>query len=84
MDEDLEKWKKAAMEDQQPWTNISEGKTPSDSKNYKNFNVDYLPLNFVVNSKREIMAKNIELDSIPSLIEELSKKQIKKLKTNLR
>jgi thiol-disulfide isomerase/thioredoxin len=71
MDNDLQKWRSALIQDKLPWLNVCEGEMPSKSENYKSFNTSSLPLNFLVDHRKVIIAKNIDLDSLDLMLEKL-------------
>lgn len=69
LDDDLEKWKDASKSDNYPWLNISDGKGHS-SETPKNYNINAIPANVLVNAEGKIIARNIfDLETIKQILD---------------
>jgi thiol-disulfide isomerase/thioredoxin len=68
IDEDPLKWGRASRQDSIPWHNIAELTDQSKSKNIKNFVVKSIPANYVLNNKGELIGRNIDLDTLESML----------------
>jgi thiol-disulfide isomerase/thioredoxin len=69
LDEDMASWKKASLADNYPWLNISDGKGHL-SDIPKNYKINAIPANILVNDKGKIIFRNItDLDLINQLLD---------------
>lgn len=69
IDEDTLKWKQALHQEQMPWINLV---APSADWAWKNYLITAIPANFLLDSKRNIVAKNISPSEIVHIIETTS------------
>ncbi|RZK55791.1 MAG: TlpA family protein disulfide reductase [Pedobacter sp.] len=58
LDDDSKSWEKASLVDNYPWINISDGKGQS-SEIPKNYKINAIPANILVNAEGKIIARNI-------------------------
>jgi len=71
IDENSKLWKNAVEEEHIPWTNISESVQQEDSKNIKNFVIEQIPANYVVDGDGRFIARDISLDKLGAVLEKL-------------
>ena len=71
IDENPKYWMRASKQDSIPWLNIAELKEQQDSKNVKNFVVKVIPCNYLINSKGQILARDINLTELENRIAQL-------------
>ncbi|WP_316804788.1 TlpA disulfide reductase family protein [Pedobacter nototheniae] len=68
LDDDAGEWKKASLYDNYSWLNISDGKGHS-SDTPKNYKINAIPANILINSDGKIIARNIfDLDTIRQIL----------------
>jgi thiol-disulfide isomerase/thioredoxin len=69
LDDKKELWEKAVEKDELIWKNhFSDLQTFAKSENTIRFNIGFVPQNYLINSKGEIVTKNIELDSLKKVL----------------
>lgn len=68
IDDKKERWVSTSTEENIPWYDVCEAMKQEDSKNVQNFVVTSIPLNYLLNEKGEMIAKNIDLDSLNSFL----------------
>ena len=70
IDEDVEKWKKALEMENLDWINVNEnqgiyGKAPM------KYNVNQIPMNFLINPEGRVIAKNISMEKLQKVLNEI-------------
>jgi len=61
-------WLYASLKDSLPWCNVCEAVKQEDSKNIENFAVTTIPMNYLVNEKGQLIAKDIDLTKLSKLL----------------
>lgn len=61
-------WLYASLKDSLPWYNVCEAVKQEDSKNIENFAVTIIPMNYLVNEKGQLIAKDIDLTKLSKLL----------------
>ncbi|SDE98910.1 Thiol-disulfide isomerase or thioredoxin [Mucilaginibacter pineti] len=68
IDEHADQWKTALDKEKMPWKNIGEVVDQFKSKNIENFVVKSVPTSYLLNSKGEIVTRDIKIDSLKTLL----------------
>lgn len=71
LDERRDWWLRISKRDSIPWYNVCETVPVKKSKNVENFKANYLPYNYLVNGRKEIISREIELDSLERILQTL-------------
>ena len=67
-------WRTSSVADSIPWYNVSECVKQKESKNKENFLANSIPLNYLIDSKGKILARDIALDSLNIILENRNSK----------
>lgn len=76
LDTDREKWLKAIADDGLPWAQVSDLKG-FDSPDAKQYGIDAIPANFLINPEGKIVAKNLRGDQLEKTLQEIFGKAVK-------
>ncbi|PAW92854.1 hypothetical protein CKK33_04840 [Mucilaginibacter sp. MD40] len=71
IDEDKAKWKRALTQDAPTWPNIAECVDQANSKNIRNFVIKVIPANYILNSKGELIARDVDMATLETMLKKL-------------